>query len=134
MACLTCHDGTQAMDNILNAPGVGGFTTGGGSNGLAYTWSDPGDCDNNGLATCTIHLSPEAETNQDGRIADLLGEPLEIGTYQLAFDVGVYFRGLDGDVPFLSRVAIDFEILDSDRHYHIPLLLSRYACSSYRGS
>jgi 5-hydroxyisourate hydrolase-like protein (transthyretin family) len=31
-------------------------------------------------------------------------------------------------------VAIDFEILDSDRHYHIPLLLSRYACSSYRGS
>jgi 5-hydroxyisourate hydrolase len=76
----------------------------------------------------------EAETNQDGRIADLLGEPLEIGTYQLAFDVGVYFRELDGDVPFLSRVAIDFEILDSDRHYHIPLLLSRYACSSYRGS
>ena len=41
---------------------------------------------------------------------------------------------LDGDVPFLSRVAIDFEILDTDRHYHIPLLLSRYACSSYRGS
>src|SRR3982751_205296 len=71
----------------------------------------------------------EAETNQDGRISDLLAEPLEIGTYQLAFDIGVYFRELDGDVPFLSRVAIDFEILDSDRHYHIPLLLSRYACS-----
>ena len=76
----------------------------------------------------------QAETNQDGRIADLLDEPLEIGSYQLAFDVAAYFRELDGDVPFLSRVAIDFEILDSDRHYHIPLLLSRYACSSYRGS
>jgi len=76
----------------------------------------------------------EAETNQDGRIADLLDEALEIGSYQLAFDVAVYFRELDGDVPFLSRVAIDFEILDSDRHYHIPLLLSRYSCSSYRGS
>ncbi|HJZ48573.1 MAG TPA: hydroxyisourate hydrolase [Roseiflexaceae bacterium] len=76
----------------------------------------------------------EAETNQDGRIADLLDQPLEIGAYQLAFDVAAYFRELDGDVPFLSRVTIDFEILDSDRHYHIPLLLSRYACSSYRGS
>ena len=76
----------------------------------------------------------EAETNQDGRIADLLDQPLEIGSYQLAFDVAAYFRELDGDVPFLSRVAIDFEILDSERHYHIPLLLSRYACSSYRGS
>jgi 5-hydroxyisourate hydrolase len=76
----------------------------------------------------------EAETNQDGRIADLLDQPLEIGSYQLIFDVAAYFRELDGDVPFLSRVAIDFEILDSNRHYHIPLLLSRYACSSYRGS
>jgi 5-hydroxyisourate hydrolase len=76
----------------------------------------------------------EAETDQDGRIGELLDQPLEIGSYQLAFDVAAYFRELDVDVPFLSRVAIDFEILDSDRHYHIPLLLSRYACSSYRGS
>jgi hypothetical protein len=40
MACLSCHDGTQAMDNIINAPGSGGFdATGGGTTGLAYTWS-----------------------------------------------------------------------------------------------
>jgi hypothetical protein len=39
VACLSCHDGTQAMDNIINAPGSGGFdATGGGDNGLAYTW------------------------------------------------------------------------------------------------
>ena len=39
LACLTCHDGTQAMDNMLNAGGAGGFSTGGGSNGIAYTWT-----------------------------------------------------------------------------------------------
>lgn len=76
----------------------------------------------------------EAETNADGRIADLLGGPLEPGGYQIIFDVAAYFRELDGDVPFLSRVAIDFEITDDTRHYHVPLLLSRYSCSSYRGS
>ena len=40
LACLTCHDGTQAMDNMLNAPGAGAFnSTGGGAGGLAYTWA-----------------------------------------------------------------------------------------------
>ncbi|WP_201494115.1 cytochrome c3 family protein [Rubrivivax sp. A210] len=40
MACLSCHDGTQAMDNIINAPGSGGYdTTGGGNDGLTYTWA-----------------------------------------------------------------------------------------------
>ncbi|HSO06816.1 MAG TPA: hypothetical protein VLW45_06230 [Pelomicrobium sp.] len=40
VACLSCHDGTQAMDNIINAPGSGGYDpTGGGTNGLAYTWT-----------------------------------------------------------------------------------------------
>ncbi|MFM2121013.1 MAG: hypothetical protein RL722_2481, partial [Pseudomonadota bacterium] len=42
MACLSCHDGTQAMDNIINAPGSGGYdVTGGGNDGLGYTWSGP---------------------------------------------------------------------------------------------
>lgn len=40
LACLSCHDGTQAMDNIINAPGYGGYdSTGGGATGLSYTWS-----------------------------------------------------------------------------------------------
>lgn len=40
LACLSCHDGTQAMDNVINAPGSGGYdVTGGGTNGLGYTWS-----------------------------------------------------------------------------------------------
>jgi 5-hydroxyisourate hydrolase len=76
----------------------------------------------------------EGETDHDGRIHDLLGGTLEVGSYQIAFEVAAYFREQDGDVPFLSRVAIDFEVLDTRRHYHIPLLLSRYSCASYRGS
>jgi len=50
LACLSCHDGTQAMDNILNAPGSGGYdSTGGGTNGRSYTWTSPsGRVDANG--------------------------------------------------------------------------------------
>ncbi len=44
LACLSCHDGTQAMDNIINAPGSGGFnTTGGGAGGLSFTWTSGAD-------------------------------------------------------------------------------------------
>ena len=50
LACLTCHDGTQAIDNILNAPGSGGYdTTGGGDNGLAWDWSTAPRLDANGI-------------------------------------------------------------------------------------
>ena len=76
----------------------------------------------------------EAETDDDGRVRDLLGGRLASGGYQIVFDVGAYFRELDGYVPFMARVAIDFEVLDEDRHYHVPLLISRYSCTSYRGS
>lgn len=76
----------------------------------------------------------EAETDDDGRIRDLLEDALQPGSYQIAFEVAAYFREQGGDVPFLSRVVIDFEIADAERHYHIPLLLSRYSCTSYRGS
>jgi hypothetical protein len=52
LACLTCHDGTQAIDNIINAPGSGGFdTTGGGVDGLAWTWVTDGTLGTNGQFT-----------------------------------------------------------------------------------
>ena len=73
-------------------------------------------------------------TNEDGRIPGLAPNGLRAGTYQLAFDVAAYFRGRgDGDA-FLSNVVIEFRIEDTSRHYHIPLLFSRYSCASYRGS
>lgn len=52
LACLSCHDGTQAMDNIINAPGSGGYdVTGGGAAGLGYTWAAGGRVDATGKMT-----------------------------------------------------------------------------------
>jgi 5-hydroxyisourate hydrolase len=74
------------------------------------------------------------ETNHDGRIPSFTDEPLPVGAYQLAFDVAAYFRKQRREIAFLSKVVIEFQVLDKDRHYHVPLLLSRYSCASYRGS
>ena len=77
----------------------------------------------------------QAETNSDGRIADLGGgASLETGSYRLVFDVAAYFAREGRVAPFLQRVAIDFEVNPADAHYHVPLLLSPYACTTYRGS
>ena len=75
-----------------------------------------------------------AETDADGRIHDLAGGALGEGMYQLAFEVAAYFEALGRPAPFLRRVSIDFHARAADRHYHVPLLLSPYACTSYRGS
>jgi len=74
------------------------------------------------------------ETTHDGRIASFAGDPLPAGAYQLAFDVAAYFRKRGAEITFLSKVVIEFQILELDRHYHVPLLLSRFSCASYRGS
>ncbi len=73
-------------------------------------------------------------TNEDGRIPDLAPQGVRPGTYQLAFDAAAYFRAQGYGEAFLSNVVIEFRIADTTRHYHIPLLLSRYSCASYRGS
>src|ERR671911_2738079 len=74
-------------------------------------------------------------TNDDGRVPSLLppGADGGAGAYQLTFDVGGYFaaRGLES---FYSHVAIDFVIRDAASHYHVPLLVSPYGYSTYRGS
>jgi 5-hydroxyisourate hydrolase len=77
-------------------------------------------------------LVAESETDADGRIADLLGgEQLEQGDYQLAFDVGGY---ADTDDAFFQSLALALRITDVDRSYHVPLLLSPFGMSTYRGS
>jgi len=76
-----------------------------------------------------------AETNADGRIADLAGgSSLAAGTYRLVFEVAAYFARQGRATPFLERVSIEFQVNPADPHYHVPLLLSPYACTSYRGS
>ena len=80
-----------------------------------------------------------AVTNADGRTdAPLLtGADLRAGAYELTFHVGGYFRaqGTPGlaDPPFLDEVPIRFGIAE-DSHYHVPLLVSPYGFSTYRGS
>lgn len=76
----------------------------------------------------------EVETNADGRVPDLGPAPLEPGTYRLVFDVAAYFAAQGRDASFLQRVSIEFDVRAADHHYHVPLLVSRYACTSYRGS
>ena len=62
---------------------------------------------------------------------------LKPGTYRLVFDVAVYFRSRGVDLPeppFLDRVTLDFGIAHADQHYHVPLLVSPWSYSTYRGS
>lgn len=74
-------------------------------------------------------------TDGDGRIGDLLAPdyPLTPGVYRLTFDVAAYFRAQDQEA-FYPEIPILFEIRAPDEHYHVPLLLSPYGYSTYRGS
>ncbi|HET6292464.1 MAG TPA: hydroxyisourate hydrolase [Kribbella sp.] len=71
-------------------------------------------------------------TDDDGRIGKLTPTELEPGTYQLRFDVAAYATATDQDI-FFPEVIVTFTITD-ERHYHVPLLLSPFAFSTYRGS
>ena len=73
-------------------------------------------------------------TDADGRIKHLLDPgSLSRGTYRLTFDTRVYFESINA-VSLYPVVTIAFEVRDPDEHYHIPLLLSPYGYSTYRGS
>ena len=79
------------------------------------------------------------ETNEDGRVDSPLLEAAAFteGTYESVFQAGEYLRRKDPDYrhnAFLDEVVIRFQIADADEHYHVPLLLSNYGYSTYRGS
>jgi 5-hydroxyisourate hydrolase len=77
-------------------------------------------------------LVSELLTDADGRIGDLLdGSDLLEGDYQLAFDVGAY---ADDPDAFFQSAAVALRITDIGRSYHVPLLLSPFGLSTYRGS
>ncbi len=78
-------------------------------------------------------------TNADGRTdgALLEGDEMEVGVYEIVFAVGDYFAGQGEPTaapPFLDQVPVRFGIADADAHYHVPLLASPWAYSTYRGS
>jgi 5-hydroxyisourate hydrolase len=75
-----------------------------------------------------------ADTGPDGRIADLGNDALADGTYRLVFDVADYLARRGRPAPFLQRVTIEFHVEATHAHYHVPLLMTPFACTSYRGS
>jgi 5-hydroxyisourate hydrolase len=79
-----------------------------------------------------------AVTNQDGRTDAPLVAPgaLEVGVYELRFAVGAYFADSENaaDPPFLDVVPVRFGIADADAHHHVPLLVTPWSYSTYRGS
>jgi 5-hydroxyisourate hydrolase len=76
----------------------------------------------------------QGSTDADGRLRTLLtpGE-LAAGAYRIVFDAGAYFEG-QGVEAFWREIAIEFVVRDGTRHFHVPLLLSPFGYSTYRGS
>ncbi len=99
-----------------------------------------------GVAIELFHLDGESRrsvvrtlTNADGRTDAplMIGEGFHTGTYDLVFEVGAYSKALGtptADPPFLDVVPIRFTIAEPDGHYHVPLLVSPWSYSTYRGS
>ena len=75
------------------------------------------------------------ETDDDGRARDLVtaDEPLTAAVHRLTFDVVPYFQGREVD-SFYREITIAFVVSDASQHYHVPLLLSPFGYSTYRGS
>lgn len=81
----------------------------------------------------------ETVTNADGRTDGpmLAGAALRRGSYELVFHAGDYLRATgqaSGEVLFLDEIPIRFGVPDAGQHYHVPLLISPFAYSTYRGS
>jgi 5-hydroxyisourate hydrolase len=74
----------------------------------------------------------DATTDDDGRVANF-DTALEAGTYRLRFDTGAYFAAT-GQTGFYPEVLLTFSVTDAQQRYHVPLLLSPFAYSTYRGS
>jgi 5-hydroxyisourate hydrolase len=77
----------------------------------------------------------KGETDEDGRLRDLLGSEviLQAGNYRLVFDTETYFakQQIEG---FYPQVTVAFAVRNAAQHYHVPLLLSPFGYSTYRGS
>ncbi|HEY2433909.1 MAG TPA: hydroxyisourate hydrolase [Vicinamibacterales bacterium] len=84
-------------------------------------------------ATATVLSS--AETSPDGRVSALVPPAIDAGAgaYRLAFEVGAYYASHGRDT-FYGTVSIDFIVSDAAGHYHVPLLVSPFGYSTYRGS
>ena len=103
-------------------------------------------CPASGMEVCLYATEGDSATllqrlvlNDDGRTDAPLFDnaSLRAGTYRLVFDVAAYFKARGVDLPepnFLNRVSLDFGVAHADQHYHVPLLVSPWSYSTYRGS
>ncbi len=80
-------------------------------------------------------LVGRGQTDANGRLANLLpaGARLEAGAYRLTFDAAAYFHAQNVE-SFYPEVSVVFTVHDATQHYHVPLLLSPYGYTTYRGS
>jgi 5-hydroxyisourate hydrolase len=79
------------------------------------------------VAAAPIRMT-QALTDADGRIRDLLERPLQTGDYRIEFDI------VHEDGSFFTKAAIDLHVTDTERSYHIPMLLAPYSMTIYRGT
>ncbi|MCU1529286.1 MAG: 5-hydroxyisourate hydrolase [Frondihabitans sp.] len=105
------HVTTHVLDSSVGKPAVG----------VGVELQDPAG-----------HLLATGRTNADGRVASLGPDALEPGPYRLVFDTLSYFAAT-ATPNFYPSVTIDF-VVSGPEHYHVPLLLSPFAYSTYRGS
>ncbi|WP_219209904.1 hydroxyisourate hydrolase [Variovorax boronicumulans] len=86
-------------------------------------------------ATLVKRFTLNADGRSDGPLYD--NDSLRTGTYRLTFDVAAYFKARGVKLPepnFLDKVSLDFGVAHTDQHYHVPLLVSPWSYSTYRGS
>jgi 5-hydroxyisourate hydrolase len=93
-----------------------------------------------GIAVALHHLDAgrwvriaTGATDADGRVKNLGPEQLPSGTYRLEFDTGSYFAATNTEA-FFPEVTLTFGVDEDQAHYHVPVLLSPFAYSTYRGS
>ncbi|MFE6735720.1 hydroxyisourate hydrolase [Microbacterium sp. NPDC057650] len=108
---------THILDTGIGKPASGVDVSLEARNGRSDTWK-------------TI---AEGITDKDGRIENLGGKTLPEGAYRITFETEAYFTAQKKET-FFPEVTIDFYITDNTQHYHVPLLLSPFAYSTYRGS
>ena len=119
---------THVLDTVHGAPAAGMVIA------LFVRDDTPGGAD-----SPTWRLLREVVTNADGRVDGpmLASADLRPGVYRLVFEVERYFRAKGVALPtpaFLSQVPLEFGLADAHAHYHVPLLVSPWAYSTYRGS
>lgn len=86
------------------------------------------------LAGGEFQIIGQAVTDSDGRAKQLSGEAASsAGVYRLSFETGAYFHAARRE-SFYERVEIQFRVTSASEHYHVPLLLSPFGYSTYRGS